>query len=98
MGLMNVVGLIIFEIVQYVPFVSSGFLTWFSTEGFRICGIWLFPAIIYLFVTPFLTRFIYRRTKNPYLMAIVNACIITIMCVANTTTILGGAAVVASNY
>ena len=98
MGLMNVVGLIIFEIVQYVPFVSSGFLTWYSTEGFRICGIWLFPAIIYLFVTPFLTRFIYKRTKNPYLMAIVNACIITIMCVANTTTILGGAAVVASNY
>ena len=41
---------------------------------------------------------IYKRTNNPYLGGIVNASLITLMCVANITTILGGAAVVASNY
>lgn len=95
---MNIIGLVIFELIQYVTFVQRGLLRWYSTEGFRISGIWLFPAIVYLFVTPFMTRCIYRRTKNPYLCAIVNASIITLMCVANTTTILGGAAVVANNY
>ena len=45
-----------------------------------------------------MTRFIYKKTKNPYLCAIVNAILITMMCVANTTTVLGGGAVVAENY
>lgn len=94
----NVLGLIVFELIQYITFISTGLLKWYSTEGYRISGIWLFPAIIYLFITPFLTRFIYKKTNNPYLSGIVNAIIITMMCVANTTTILGGAAVVASNY
>ena len=35
---------------------------------------------------------------NPYLCGIINAIIITMLCVANTTTVLGGGAVVAANY
>lgn len=49
-------------------------------------------------MTPILSRVVYKRTKNPYLFAIISAVLITIMAVANTTTLLGGGAVVASNY
>ena len=40
----------------------------------------------------------YKKTKNPYIMPIISAIIITMMCIANTTIILGGAPVVANNY
>ena len=98
MSLFNSLGALVFVAIQYITFFSTGALKWYATEGYRISGIWLYPAIIYLFVTPFMTRFIYKKTGNPYLCAIVNAILITMMCVANTTTILGGGAVVAANY
>lgn len=98
MSIFNCLGALVFVAIQYGTFFATGALKWYSTEGYRISGIWLYPAIIYLFVTPFMTRFIYKKTKNPYLCAIVNAILITMMCVANTTTVLGGGAVVAANY
>lgn len=98
LGLFNALGALGFIAIQYGTFFTTGALKWYSTEGYRISGIWLYPACIYLFVTPFMTRFIYKKTKNPYLCAIVNAILITMMCVANTTTVLGGGAVVAANY
>lgn len=98
LSLFNCLGALVFVAIQYITFFSTGALRWYATEGYRICGIWLYPAIVYLFVTPFMTRFIYKKTNNPYLCAIVNAILITIMCVSNTTTILGGGAVVAANY
>ena len=98
LSVFNSLGAMVFVAIQYITFFSTGALKWYSTEGFRISGIWLYPAMIYLFVTPFMTRFIYKKTKNPYLCAIVNAILITMMCVANTTTVLGGGAVVATNY
>lgn len=98
LSLFNCLGALVFVAIQYIPFFSGGTPMWYSTEGFRISGIWLYPAIVYLFITPFMTRFIYKKTNNPYLCAIVNAALITIMCVANTTTVLGGGSVVAANY
>ena len=98
LGLFNALGALGFVVIQYGTFFSTGLLRWYATEGLRISGIWLYPAIIYLFVTPIITRFIYKRTKNPYLAAIICALLITIMCVANTTTVLGGGSVVANNY
>lgn len=92
----NILGAVGFIAIQYGTFFRTGLLKWYATEGHRISGIWLYPAIVYLFVTPFLSRFIYKRTKNPYIFAIINAIIITIMCVANTTTACGFVA--ASNY
>lgn len=94
----NELGALIFIAIQYITFVATGALKWYSAESWRISGIWLYPACVYLFITPFITRYIYKKTNNPYLAAIFNAIIITMMAVANTTTILGGGAVVASNY
>ena len=98
LSVFNILGALVFLIVQYGTFFSTGLLKWYSTEGWRISGIWLYPAIVYLFLAPILNRFIYKRTKNPYLSAIIVAILITVMCVANTTTVLGGGAVVADNY
>ncbi len=94
----NELGALVFIAIQYLTFVSTGALAWYSAESWRISGIWLYPACVYLFLTPFITRYVYKKTNNPYLAAIINAIIITMMAVANTTTILGGGAVVASNY
>lgn len=98
LGLFNALGAIVFLALQYGGVPGSGMLRWYATEGWRISGIWLYPAIVYLFITPFMTRYIYKKTRNPYLCGIINAIIITMLCVANTTTVLGGGAVVAANY
>lgn len=98
LGLFNALGAIAFVALQYGSAPGNGMLRWYSTEGWRISGIWLYPAIVYLFITPFMTRYIYKKTRNPYLCGIINAIIITMLCVANTTTVLGGGAVVAANY
>lgn len=93
---LNILGPVGFIVVQYGTFFSTGFLKWYATEGQRISGIWLYPVLVYLFVSPILSRFVYKRTKNPYLFAIISAILITIMAVANTTTACGFVA--ASNY
>ena len=98
LSVFNILGALVYLIIQYGTFFTTGLLRWYATEGWRISGIWLYPAIIYLFFAPILNRFVYKRTKNPYLFAIIIAILITIMSVANTTTVLGGGAVVADNY
>ena len=98
LSVFNILGALVYLIIQYGTFFTNGLLRWYATEGWRFSGIWLYPAIIYLFFAPILNRFVYKRTKNPYLFAIIIAILITIMSVANTTTVLGGGAVVADNY
>ena len=97
-ALFNIAGPILYWLVQYIPFFVTGALRWYKTEGDRISGIWLYPMVVFLFINPILDRIIYKKTKNPYIMPIISAIIITMMCVANTTIILGGAPVVANNY
>ena len=96
LALFNILGAAAFIAIQYGTFYNTGFLMWAASEGQRISGIWLYPALVYLFTTPVLSRVVYKRTKNPYLFAIISAILITIMCVANTTTACGFVA--ASNY
>lgn len=97
-ALFNILGPVLYWLVQYIPFFVTGALTWYNTEGDRIGGIWLYPMMVFLFVNPIMDRIIYKKTKNPYIMPIVSAIIITMMCIANTAMSLGGAAVVANNY
>ncbi len=96
LAVFNILGAVAFIAMQYGTFYSTGFPLWAASEGQRISGIWLYPCLVYLFGMPILSRFIYKRTKNPYLWAIIGAILITIMCVANTTTACGFVA--ASNY
>ncbi len=96
LALFNILGAVAFIAIQYGVFYGTGWLQWSASEGQRISGIWLYPCLVYLFGMPILSRFIYKRTKNPYLFAIIGTIIIVLMCVANTTTAYGFVA--ASNY
>ena len=93
---LNILGPVGFIAVQYGTFFSTGFLKWYASEGQRISGIWLYPVVVYLFFAPILSRFVYKRTKNPYIFAIITAIMIAIMACANTTIACGFVA--ASNY
>ena len=54
----------------------------FIFRGFEmdISGI---MGFVLMLVTPFVTRAIYKKTRNPYLGGIINAVIITIMTCVN---------------
>jgi len=92
----NILGPVAFIVIQYGTFIGTGFLKWYASEGHRISGIWLYPIVVYLFIAPILSRIVYKRTKNPYLFAIIFAIMITLIAVANTTTATGF--VPAANY
>lgn len=96
-SLFNALGAIVFVAIQYGTFFSTGVLKWSAHEGQLISGIWLFSAIVYLLVTPLISRYIYKKTNNPYLGGFVNAVVVTMICCANTTTIIGGAINSAAN-
>ena len=98
LGFANILAPIVVLLMQYGTFFSTGLPLWFATEGDRMCGIWLFPVVVFLFGAALLSRMVYKRTRNPYLSGIINAAIVTFISCANTTTLLGTAAVVASNY
>lgn len=97
-GLFNAGGAIVYCLIQYLTYFGTGLAKWYGSEGQMISGIWTYCPIFFLIVTPFITRAIYKKTKNPYLAAIVIAIIITMMGVANTTTMLGSGAYVAASY
>lgn len=97
-ALFNAGGAIVYCLIQYVTYFSTGLAKWYDSEGQMISGIWTYCPIVFLFVTPFITRSVYKKTKNPYLAAIVIAIIITMMSVANTTTMLGSGSYVAASY
>ncbi|MFC4223184.1 dienelactone hydrolase family protein [Lysinibacter cavernae] len=80
----NMIAPLILVIVQYTTFASSGQLV----PGFGgIFSIWLFPVILILFVSAFISRKIYRATNNPYIGGFINALVVTIISVSNTLTV-----------
>jgi hypothetical protein len=47
---------------------------------------WMSTPLFLLFITPFITRSIYKQTRNPYLGGIINGIIVTLMTCATTQT------------
>ncbi len=89
LAIFNALGVIGYDIIQYGTFFANGKTAFRGTLGLGISGIWAYPTIFFLFATPFITRAIYKHTKNPYIGGIINAIVVTIMCCANTATVLG---------
>ena len=89
LAVFNALGVIVYNIIQYAGFFKNGVTPFRGNLGLGISGIWGYCAIFYLTMTPLVTRFIYKHTKNPYIGGLINAVIVTAMCVANTTTVLG---------
>lgn len=84
LGLFNALSAIVIEAIQYGTFVSTGIPFWSKTSFERQLGCWLYGIIIILVVAPYISRAIYKKTKNPYLAGIINGLTVTFMSVAFT--------------
>lgn len=94
----NALGAIFVVASQYIYFYATGYQLYGLTEGQRIGPIWLFPCMVLLFVTPIMSRIIYKRTRNPYIAGLINAMFIVMISCSNTTTILGGGELIATTF
>lgn len=65
LALFNALGVIVYNIIQYSLFFKNGVMPFRGNLGLGISGIWGYCAIFYLTMTPLVTRFIYKHTKNP---------------------------------
>ena len=98
LGLFNALGAIFIVASQYIYFYSTGYQLYGLTEGQRIGPIWLFPVMVILFGSVFAARFIYNKTKNPYLAGFINAMFVVMISVSNTFTVLGGAEMICTTF
>ncbi|MEG1720736.1 MAG: acetylxylan esterase [Pseudoflavonifractor sp.] len=86
--LFNALSPAILIIWIYASFFSTGFTPMeLSGIGGSIIGIWLFPVVIVLPVAAFVSRVLYKATKNPYLSGIIMAILVTLMSCTNTLTL-----------
>ncbi len=83
LALFNGLSSIVLVAVQYLTFFITGHLTKSISS---IGGIWLFPMVVILPLAAVISRSIYKRTKNPYIAALIIAMIVTIISCANTLT------------
>ena len=88
LALLNCLAPLLIIIVQYTTFVSTGFQKWGVGAMARI-PTWLHTAVLILFITPYITRAIYKRTRNLYIGGIINAILVLLCMCMNSTTLLG---------
>lgn len=81
LSLLNILSPFILAALGYGYFLVTGVNSFYGTNN-QISD-WMVPPLLLLFITPFITRVIYRKTKNPYLGGIINAVIVTIMTCVN---------------
>ena len=63
-GLFNAGGAIGYVLIQYLTYFTTGLPKWYANEGEMISGIWCYCPIFFLFVTPFITRAVYKEDKE----------------------------------
>ncbi len=98
LGLANILPCIVLVAAQYIGFYSSGVPFWGLSEGERILAIWLFPVIAMLFIAAVISRFVYKRSGNPYLAGCVNALFIVMITCSNTFTSLSAGTLIATTF
>jgi hypothetical protein len=74
----------IMVVAQYVKFFITGKMFLDPITG--IMGIWLFPIVLILPLSAYISHLIYKKTKNPYIGGIIMAIIACILTVTNTLT------------
>ena len=72
-------------LIQYIPFLSGGNMTW---PGNNMQIVWLFPMLVILPLAVVISRFIYRRTKNPYLPGLIMGIFVTLITCSNSLTLV----------
>lgn len=81
LALFNTLPAIILLLIQYISFVSTGFL---RLPNMQV--VWLFPLLVILPVSTIISRKIYRATNNPYLGGLITGLVVTFIACANTLT------------
>ena len=78
--------------IQYITYYSTNHMMWFQATmadpNYPMFVLWLFPIVLLLMGSTFISRAIYKHTKNPYIAGIINALIIGIITITNTCTIV----------
>lgn len=86
-ALFVVIPCIVLPIMQYTYYVNTGFMLFFDkVNRYNMYCLWLFPMLAVLGGATFISRCIYKATKNPYLAGIVSALMVTFINVINTRT------------
>ena len=65
-------------------YATDRLLFWGPIDRLNVYCLWLFPIVLILLGATYMSRAIYKKTKNPYLAGIVNGLIVTIITVINT--------------
>ena len=73
--------------MQYIYYYNTDMMLFFGkVNRSNMYCLWLFPTMLVLISATFISRCIYKATKNPYIAGIASALVVTILNVANTRT------------
>lgn len=84
LSVFNALPCIIYIVIQYTAFLSTGYSMWHLTEAAQAVPGWSYALIPILMIAPIISRKIYKATKNPYLGGLINGIIMATICVTNT--------------
>lgn len=85
-ALAAVLPAVILLLMQYIPYFAGSDLMWPHNNMY---GVWLFPMLVILPGAAWVSRIIYRQTKNPYLPGIICGVMVAIISCTNTLTMFG---------
>ncbi len=74
---------IILAVMQYGTYFITGSMRWTDNSA-PMYMLWMIQMAVILFGTTFISRFIYKVTRNPYIIGIINAILVVLISVANT--------------
>lgn len=75
-------------LIQYIKLFATGSVAFgvYNGSSAHSMILWLFPMLLFVPAAVIASRKIYIKTNNPYLPAFINACIVTFMTCANTSS------------
>lgn len=78
--------------IQYGTYYSTKQMMWYQATmadaNYPMFVLWLFPIVLILLGTTFMSRVIYKKTKNPYIAGIIHALIVGLITITNTCSIV----------
>lgn len=76
--------------IQYITYYNAKHMMWsqagMGAPNYPMFVLWLFPIVLILFGSTLITRYLYKRSRNPYIAGIVNALIVGLITIINTCT------------
>ena len=85
LAIFNAMPCIIYIVIQYGAFLSTGYSMWHLTEAAQAIPGWSYSLIPILIIAPMISRRIYKETRNPYLGGLITGVIMAVICISNAT-------------